>query len=78
MVAVALLAPPSPAAASRAARAPVRGGDPTVGFTEVKLTDREQLRAAAPLRRAERRPVQLPRWRPSAVGAVLRQAPRSQ
>jgi hypothetical protein len=39
MVAVALLAPPSPAAASRAARAPVHGGDPTVGFTEVKLTE---------------------------------------
>ncbi|CAD6268241.1 unnamed protein product [Miscanthus lutarioriparius] len=56
MVAVALLAPPPAAAASHAARAPVRGGDPTVGFTEVKLTDREQLRAAAPLRRAERRP----------------------
>ncbi|CAD6268215.1 unnamed protein product [Miscanthus lutarioriparius] len=39
MVAVALLASPSPAAASRAARAPVRGGDPTVGFTEVSLTE---------------------------------------
>lgn len=37
---VALLASsPAPAAASRAARAPVHGGNPTVGFTEVRLTE---------------------------------------